>query len=85
MIEATALRLTTRRFGGNVPVRCRDGHVFTTIWIPGASLKALRLSFWRVQHCPVGGHWSLVRPVSPARLTDAERQSAAEHHDLRIP
>ncbi len=29
--------------GGNAVVRCRQGHLFTTIWIPGASLKAVRL------------------------------------------
>ncbi len=84
-IEAAALRLRTGRFAGNVAVRCREGHVFTTIWIPGASLKALRLGPWRVQHCPVTSHWSLVRPVRPSQLSEEQRRGAAEHHDLRIP
>jgi hypothetical protein len=66
-------------------VRCRGGHLFTTWWIPGASVKALRLGWWRLQHCPVGAHWSLVTPVSMSTLSADERQSAAGCHDLRIP
>ena len=71
--------------GGNTVVRCREGHLFTTIWIPGASLKALRLGWARLQYCPVGRHWSLVTPVRVADLTEAERQAAAAHHDIRVP
>src|ERR1700678_32038 len=63
-------------FGRNAFVRCRQGHLFTTVWIPGASVKALRLGFWRVQWCPVGRHVDLVRPVKPADLTDTERSFA---------
>jgi hypothetical protein len=71
--------------GGTVIVRCRQGHLFTTIWIPGASLKAVRLGWARWQRCPVGPHWSLVIPVKPATLTDEERQEAATRRDIRIP
>ncbi len=71
--------------GGNVVVRCRRGHLFTTIWIPGASVKALRLGWVRIQRCPVGGHWGRVTPVKLSELTDEERRSAGQHHDLRIP
>lgn len=71
--------------GGTVVVRCRQGHLFSTIWVPGASLKAVRLGWYRLQRCPVGHHWSLVRPVRDADLTDAELQFAREHRDLRIP
>ena len=70
--------------GGRVVVRCRQGHVFTTIWIPGASLKAVRLGWMRFQRCPVGGHWALVTPVIRVELTD-ERRLADQHHDVRIP
>ena len=49
-------------FGRNTIVRCRQGHLFTTTWIPGASLKAIRLGWARFQRCPVGHHWSLVTP-----------------------
>jgi hypothetical protein len=71
--------------GGNVVVRCRQGHLFTTIWVPGASLKAIRLGWARLQRCPVGSHWSLVVPVRVSELTDEERRFADEHRDVRIP
>ncbi len=71
--------------GGNVVVRCRQGHLFTTIWVPGASVKAIRLGWARWQRCPVGSHWSLVTPVRVSELTDEERRFAQEHHDVRIP
>jgi hypothetical protein len=73
------------KVGGNVVVRCREGHLFTTIWVPGASLKSIRLGWLRFQHCPVGKHWTLVKPVKDADLTVDERQFAAEHRDVRIP
>jgi len=83
--EAGALWLRARRLGGNVVVRCHDGHLFTTIWVPGGSLKALRLGWWRFQRCPVGHHWSLVTPVRESELTTDERQLAHEYQDIRIP
>lgn len=73
------------RFGGNTPVRCRAGHVFTTIWIPGVSVKSVRLGWFRFQRCPVGAHWTLVQPVREDDLTDPERVTAAHHHDTRLP
>ena len=72
-------------FGLNVPVRCRQGHLFTTMWIPGVSLKSLRLGLWRVQWCPVGRHFDLVRLVKEADLSPAELELAGEHHDIPIP
>jgi hypothetical protein len=72
-------------FGWNVPVRCRQGHLFTTTWIPGASVKSLRLGLWRVQWCPVGRHVDLVRLVKDADLSPAERELAAGHHDVPVP
>lgn len=71
--------------GGETIVRCRDGHLFTTIWVPGASFKSVRLGWMRYQHCPVGNHWTFVVPVSEAELTEAEKRFAAEHHDVNIP
>lgn len=73
------------KVGGNTVVRCRRGHLFTTLWIPGVKLKAIDLGIARYQHCPVGHHWTLVLPVRDADLTDDERHFAAEHHDIRIP
>ena len=71
--------------GGNVVARCRDGHLFTTIWIPGISVKSLRFGPWRLQHCPVGRHWSIVTPVRRADLGEEERRGAGAVHDVRIP
>ena len=66
-------------------VRCQRGHLYTTIWVPGGSLKALRFGWWRLQRCPVGRHWALVTPVSRAGLTPEERRAADERRDIRIP
>ncbi|HUJ91300.1 MAG TPA: hypothetical protein VLW05_01270 [Gaiellaceae bacterium] len=73
------------RVGGNTVVRCRRGHLFTTIWIPGASLKSVRLGWWRIQRCPVGGHWSIVVPAKETALGRRERRIAHGTHDIRIP
>jgi hypothetical protein len=72
-------------FGKDAIVRCRRGHMFSTVWIPGASVKSLRLGFWRFQWCPVGRHFDLVSPVKPAGLTETERSFALSHHDTPIP
>jgi hypothetical protein len=85
LVEAAALKLRSGRIGGRVAVRCRRGHLFTTIWIPGGSLKSLRFGWWRYQRCPVGGHWSIVTPVRTAELSDDERRAAGEHRDIPIP
>jgi hypothetical protein len=71
--------------GGNTIVRCCEGHLFSTIWIPGASLKAVRLGWYRFQRCPVGHHWTLVKPVKDEDLSDEERRSALEIRDVRVP
>ncbi|NNN00778.1 MAG: hypothetical protein HKL86_02975 [Acidimicrobiaceae bacterium] len=71
--------------GGDTIVRCGKGHLFTTIWVPLASLKAVRLGTRRLQYCPVGKHWALVKPVKESTLSDEERRRAALYKDLRIP
>lgn len=85
LVESAGLWLRTRRIGGNLIVRCRAGHLFTTIWIPAASVKSLRLVWWRVQRCPVGRHWSLITPVNERELTEDERRFAREHQDIPLP
>ena len=85
LVEAAALKLRSGRIGGRVAVRCRRGHLFTTIWIPGVKLKELDLVIARIQRCPVGHHWSLVVPVRPATLTAENREFAQAHHDVKIP
>ena len=69
----------------NVVVRCREGHLFTTIWIPGVSVKSIKLGWYRFLYCPVGRHWTLVKPVRNEDLTDDELRTAYEHQDIRIP
>ena len=71
--------------GGEVVVRCRDGHLFTTIWVPGGSLKAIRLGWVRLQRCPVGNHFTAVVPVRDSDLTPAERTMARQYRDLPVP
>jgi hypothetical protein len=85
LLESAAMRLRGYRIGGNLVVRCRRGHLYTTIWLPGASLKSVRLGWWRLQWCPVGRHWSIVTPVRESELGDDERRLAAGRRDVRIP
>ncbi|HVC78321.1 MAG TPA: hypothetical protein VND96_17565 [Candidatus Micrarchaeaceae archaeon] len=80
-----APRLRGVPVGGEVIVRCRQGHLFTTLWVPLASIKAVRLGWARVQRCPVGNHWSLVVPVNKASLKPEEIDFAQAHHDAQVP
>ena len=66
-------------------VRCKDGHLSTTIWVRGVSFKSVRLGSSRYQRCPVGHHWATVQRVDPEELSEEQRQEAAAHRDLRIP
>lgn len=85
LAEPVAMRARGYPIGGNLIVRCRDGHLFTTLWVPSASIKALRLGWVRFQWCPVGRHWSLVTPVKNTELTAKERRRARSEHDLPLP
>jgi hypothetical protein len=84
-LEAATVRSRSGRLGGRVIVRCREGHLYSTLWIPGASLKSVRLGPWRLQRCPVGHHWSIVTPVKEASLSSAELDAARATRDARIP
>src|SRR3954471_10473151 len=83
--EPVAMKLRGYPMGGKLTVRCRHGHLFTTFWLPGVSFKALRLGWWRYQRCPVGGHWSLITPVRPSELTEAELAEARSRSDIPLP
>jgi hypothetical protein len=83
--ETIPLLLNGYGIGGNVVVRCSKGHQFTTIWLPGASVKSLRLGPRRFQYCPVGHHWSLVRLVRKSDLSARQLRAAQERRDVRIP
>ena len=77
------VNVVMRRMGYAIPgrpaVRCSKGHLFRTTWIEGGSLKAIRLGpVRRVQRCPVGQHWTLVRPVKEKDLTDEDRRALDE-------
>jgi hypothetical protein len=85
LVETGALWWRSGRLGGNVVVRCRSGHLYTTVWVPGASVKSLRLGLWRFQHCPVGGHWSIVTPVRESELTWRQKRSTRANRDIRVP
>lgn len=84
-VEAGGLWRSGYGLGGEVIVRCRDGHLFRTLWIPGVSVKALRLGWWRVQRCPVGAHWTLVSPVARDALSAEQIATAQAAHDARLP
>jgi hypothetical protein len=85
LLEPVAMWLHGYPIGGNLVVRCRRGHLFTTIWLPGASLKSVRFGWWRLQRCPVGKHWSIVTPVKKSELTENAKRIASEHKDIRLP
>jgi hypothetical protein len=85
LLEPVAMWLRGYPVGGRLVVRCRQGHLFTTLWIPGVSLKSLRFLWWRVQRCPVGHHWAVVTPVRESELSRRERRAAERHRDIPIP
>lgn len=73
------VNVAVRRKGYSIPgktvVRCSKGHLFTTTWVEGGSLKAVRLGpLTRYQRCPVGKHWTIVHPVKNDDLTDEQRR-----------
>lgn len=86
MSSAVQVETPTRYFENyDRIVRCSDGHLYTTVWVPMMSLKALRFGSRRVQRCPVGRHWSTVVRVEPGELTHAELEKAMEIHDNQWP
>ena len=67
-------------------VRCSEGHLFTTIWVPFISVKAIRLGGNRYQYCPVGRHWTTVEIIDDLdALSQSQRNQAKAVHDIRIP
>ena len=85
LTEPVAMWLRGYPIGGNIVVRCRQGHLFTTLWVPGVSFKAVRLGWWRLQRCPVGHHWTIVTPVRIGELSEDENRLARERRDIRLP
>lgn len=88
VVAVRAARMSQQRgyrFGRDVIVRCRDGHLFLTTWIPMVSFKAIRLGLVRYQYCPVGEHATTVRLMRDEDLTHAERLEASRHRDSGVP
>lgn len=83
--ELLVSRLFGNRAGRNVIVRCGQGHLFATVWIPLVSVKSIRLGPWRYQRCPVGAHWAIVTQVKESDLSEEEIRIANEHKDTRLP
>jgi hypothetical protein len=85
LIEPIAMKLRGYPVGGRLIVRCRQGHLFTTLWVPGVSLKSLRFLWWRLQRCPVGRHWTIVTPVRESELSAVQRRLARRQRDGWLP
>jgi hypothetical protein len=71
-----------KRKGYSIPgktiVRCSKGHYFTTLWIEGGSLKAVRLGpTKRAQRCPVCKSMRVIVPIKDVDVTDEIRAQAA--------
>jgi hypothetical protein len=66
-------------------VRCSGGALYSTIWVPFASLKAVRLGNARLQRCPVHRKWERVTKVDPTSLTPGELAAAERVRDVGIP
>ena len=86
VVVVVAENLWSRRAGYPIPgrtaVRCDAGHVFRTTWVQGGSLSAIRLGpLLRYGRCPVGHHWSRLRPVKDADLTDSQRRTLDSESD----
>ncbi|MDH2903242.1 MAG: hypothetical protein PXZ08_04730 [Actinomycetota bacterium] len=71
--------------GGRTLVRCFEGHLFRTLWIPGVSLKSIRLGWYRFQFCPVGRHWTMVKPVRESDVADEIGAMDLLARDLAVP
>jgi hypothetical protein len=89
-VSVVVVNVVARRQGYSIPgktvVRCSKGHLFTTTWIAGGSLKAVRLGpHTRCQYCPAGRHWAIIHPVKDGDLTDEERRAAAAAGHGRSP
>jgi hypothetical protein len=75
IVKVVVSRLSGRpALVGKIRVRCSQAHVFTTTWSPLGSFTSIRLGDARFQRCPVGHHWTLVRPVLDGDTTGEDRQ-----------
>jgi hypothetical protein len=75
----------TEHYRSMAIVRCKQGGLFETKWVPLASFKAVRLGSRRLQKCPVHRRWELVQRVGATTLSDEERAAVARYPAGRLP
>lgn len=66
-------------------VRCDSGALYSTIWLPLISFKAVRFGSARLQRCPVHRRWERATQIDVTALTDDERRRAVSTVDVGIP
>jgi hypothetical protein len=66
---------------GEVVARCRQGHLFTTVWVGRFSWRQLDLGFAKIQRCPVDGRLTVVRPADVSALTPEQKRAAKRVRD----
>ncbi|WP_051939476.1 hypothetical protein [Phaeacidiphilus oryzae] len=66
-------------------MRCPDGHLFETPFLPMVSLKAVRTPGGRYQRCPVDGRWRLMDLQITSELSPEQRAEARRHRTTPIP
>ncbi len=66
-------------------VECEQGGLFSTIWVPFVSLKAVRLGSKRLQRCPIHKKWEKVHRVETSTLSADALANARVVTDSRIP
>ena len=65
-------------------VRCERGALYSTLWWPWGSFKAIRLGGTRIQRCPVHHQWEKTQKVDVTRLSPDEITSAEAITDIGI-
>ncbi|GAB2645177.1 hypothetical protein GCM10027169_11470 [Gordonia jinhuaensis] len=65
-------------------VRCERGGLYSTLWWPWGSFKAIRLGPTRIQRCPIHHKWEKTRQVDVRELSPSEIADAEAVTDSRI-
>jgi hypothetical protein len=79
---AIIARRKTRAHLGRTAARCRQGHLFTTIWGVKGAHRVTDFGWMRLQRCPVDGRLTLVYPVDESTLTREEKKLAKQVQDI---
>ncbi len=66
-------------------MRCKQGHLFETPFLPLVSLKAVKLPQGRFQRCPVDGRWGICELQFTADLSEDELEQARQHRTSPLP